>query len=245
MFDDVTDVYEAMIDWNVRLGTEEPFYRGLFSAVGARRVLDVACGTGRHAAMFHSWGLEVEGTDISRRMIARAREKFDEPPGLQWTVRGFDEPVRPSVPFDAAICVGNSLALACDTTMVERVVENMLAAVRQNGLIVVHVLNLWRLPDGPCQWQKCKSARLEQGEVLIIKGVHRAGTVGYVDLIVTQLDAPVGMWNESVPFLGIEAGELERIMLEGGASNVKVFGNYGNQPYEREKSVDLIVIAEK
>ncbi|MGM0489664.1 MAG: class I SAM-dependent DNA methyltransferase [Planctomycetota bacterium] len=245
MFDDVTDVYEAMIDWNIRLDHEKPFYGGLFAGVNAQRVLDVACGTGRHAAMFHSWGLQVEGADISPQMIARARAKFGEPRGLRWVVRGFEEPVQVETPFDAAICVGNSLALADDMAAVEKVLRNMFTAVRQSGLVILHVVNLWRLTDGPCHWQKCKIATLEQGDVLIIKGVHRSRCTGYVDLIVTQLDAPVGMWNESLPFLGLEAAEVERIARRAGASSVQFLGGYNNEAYDREKSVDLIVVAEK
>ena len=76
MFDDLADVYEAMIDWPKRLAHEEPFYRRLFERLGARSVLDVACGTGRHAAMFHSWGLRVEGADLSPAMIDRARSQL-------------------------------------------------------------------------------------------------------------------------------------------------------------------------
>jgi len=89
-FDDLTDVYEAMIDWAKRLNAEAPFFRRLFEKHNVKRVADVACGTGRHAAMFHSWGLEVEGSDISPNMIDRARETFREPAGLRWAVRGFD-----------------------------------------------------------------------------------------------------------------------------------------------------------
>ena len=89
-FDDLTDVYEAMIDWPKRLNAEAPFFRRLFEKHNVKRVADVACGTGRHAAMFHSWGLEVEGSDISPNMIDRARETFREPAGLRWAVRGFD-----------------------------------------------------------------------------------------------------------------------------------------------------------
>lgn len=245
MFDDVTDVYEAMVDWNTRLDNEKPFYKNLFAGAGARRVLDVACGTGRHAAMFHSWGLHVEGADISPQMIARARAKIGEPPGLSWVVRGYEEPLQPEQPFDAAICVGNSLALAPDTAGVETVVRNMLGAIRQGGLVILHVVNLWRLPDGPCHWQKCKSASLEHGDVLIIKGVHRVGPRGYLDLIVTQLDSPAGMWNQSLPFLGLAAEELERIAGRAGVSNVRFFGGYNDQSYDRDRSVDLIVVAEK
>ena len=59
-------------------------------------MIDVACGTGHHAAMFHSWGLRVEGADLSAAMIDRARAKFGLPQGLQWTVRGFDQPIEPA-----------------------------------------------------------------------------------------------------------------------------------------------------
>ena len=119
-------------------------------------MIDVACGTGHHAAMFHSWGLRVEGADLSPAMIDRAKAKFGQPQGLRWTVRAFDQPIEPAEPFDVAVCVGNSLALAPDMATVERAIRQMLAAVREGGAIVVQVLNLWRLPDGPCVWQKCR-----------------------------------------------------------------------------------------
>ena len=76
VFDDLTDVYEAMIDWPKRLANEGPFYRRCFERVGVRCVADVACGTGHHAAMFHSWNLRVEGSDLSPRMIEPAPEPF-------------------------------------------------------------------------------------------------------------------------------------------------------------------------
>jgi hypothetical protein len=121
----------------------------------------------------------------------------------------------------------------------------MLDAIRSGGVAVLHVLNLWRLPDGPCQWQKCKRATLERGDVLITKGVHRSGSRGYMNLIVASLDASTQMQTESVPFLGIEAATLDGMVRKAGASAVQVFGNYQEQLYERDSSVDLIVVAEK
>ena len=173
------------------------------------------------------------------------RTNFDEPFGLRWVVRGFDQPVQPEQPFDAAICVGNSLALAPDMATVERAVHEMLAAVRKGGVMMLHVLNLWHLLDGPCHWQKCKRATLERGDVLIVKGVHRSGSGGYMDLIVAPVDVPTDMQSESVAFFGIEAEELEQIARRGGASKVELLGNYNHEPYDRQRSVDLIVIAEK
>ena len=283
MFDDLTDIYEAMIDWPKRLANEGPFYRRWFERVGVQSVVDVACGTGRHAAMFHSWGMsEATGADISPNMIHRARTTFGEPAGLRWVVRGFDEPIAAAKPFDAAICVGNSLALAPDPATVQRAIGQMLAAVRTaeekatgGGILIVQVLNLWCLPDGPCHWQKCQRATLPQGEVLILKGVHRCGSRGYVDLIVAGLGeekgtgpicaqhrAPTAGWSgrsgkwglspflrllhsESVPLLGLEAAELEHVARAAGAAEVAFFGGYQDQPYDRRKSTDLIMVARK
>ena len=39
-FDDLAEVYEAMVDWNRRLSNEEPFYRQVFARMGTRQVLD-------------------------------------------------------------------------------------------------------------------------------------------------------------------------------------------------------------
>jgi SAM-dependent methyltransferase len=243
IFQDLTDVYEAMIDWPKRLANESPFYRRLFERIGAKRILDVACGTGRHAAMFHSWGLEVEAADVSPNMLQRARATFGQPAGLGWVTRGFDQPAAPEA-FDVAVCVGNSLALAADSSMVRRAVQSMLAAVRSGGVMVIQVLNLWHLPDGPCQWQKCKRVVLPQGEALITKGVHRSGSRGYVDLVATDLER-VAMRTESVQFLGFEAEEMEHTLRQAGACQVTALGGYQDQPYDRQASVDLMIVAEK
>jgi SAM-dependent methyltransferase len=251
-FEDFTDAYEAMIDWPRRLANEEGFYRRLFEQVAARRVLDAACGTGRHAALFHSWGLAVEGADLSPAMIERCRRQFGESQGLSWAVRGFDQPHPEAAGFDAAICTGNSLALAGSREVAAEAVRAMVHAVRPGGALAIQVLNLWRLADGPANWQKCVRAALPEGDCLIVKGVRRTGQSGYVDLIVARLASPAPispttphMRSECVPFLGFEAGELERMLAEAGAVRVELFGSYQRQPYDRERSVDLIAVGQR
>ncbi len=245
LFTDLTDVYEAMIDWPKRLANEEPFYRRWFERVGVRSVLDAACGTGRHAAMFHGWGLRVEGADLSEGMIRRARASFGEPERLRWVVRGFDQPVATAEPFDAVVCVGNSLALAPEMATVRQALGQMLGAVRRRGIVVVQVLNLWHLADGPCLWQKCRRAALPQGEMLILKGVRRCGTRGYVDLVLVESPGGGLAHCESVPFLGLEPADLEQAARDAGAASVDFFGGYRDQPYDRQESVDLVMLASK
>jgi SAM-dependent methyltransferase len=244
-FNQLTDIHEAMIDWPKRLAAEGPFYRHWFQHAGVKRVVDTACGTGHHAAMFHDWGLEVEGADLSPAMIQRARAAFGEPPGLRWAVRGFDEPIPAAGSWDAVVCVGNSLALAGDAATVRTAIARMMEALRPGGVLLVQVLNLWRLPDGPCVWQKCHRTRLPQGDVLILKGVHRCGGHGYVELAVADPGGGPLLAHESPRFLGLESGDLEAMALQAGASEVQLFGGYAKQPYDQNASVDLVMVGRR
>lgn len=234
-----------MIDWPRRLANDAPFFRRLFEEIGARRVADVACGTGHHAAMFHSWGMGVEAADISSSMIDRARRSFGEPDGLSWSVRSFDQPILVDEPLDVVTCLGNSLALAGDRTIAERAVASMHDAIRPGGLVVLHVLNVWRLPDGPCVWQKCVRTALPQGESLITKGVQRVGDRAFVHLVVAPLDAPSEFRSESVAFLALTEEDLDTFARSAGATNVQTFGSQKSEPFNNESSVDLIVVANK
>ena len=121
----------------------------------------------------------------------------------------------------------------------------MLTAVQPGGVVVVHVLNLWRLPDGPCLWQKCVRTQRDDLPGVIAKGVHRHGTTGYVDLLVTRLAAEPTLQGESIRFLGFEAAVLEQWAREAGADKVVVHGGYRDEPYDRDTSVDLIVVAQR
>ncbi len=242
-FNDLAEIYEAMVDWNKRLSNEEPFYRQLFASVDVKRVLDVACGVGHHAARFHAWGHDVEAADISSVMLARAKARAGEPAGLKWVQRSYDRSAGENV-FDVAICVGNSLALADDEATMDRAVGAMLSAVRPGGAVVVHVLNIWRLADGPCAWQKCGRMKFAGRDVLVLKGVHRCGDRAYVEVIMMDPEGAV-LKNESPRLLGVEAGQLGEMARRHGAGEIELYGGYKSQAYDRASSEDIIVVARK
>jgi SAM-dependent methyltransferase len=165
---------------------------------------------------------------------------------MRWCVRRFDRPVDTPGQFDLAICIGNSLALAADLDQASAGVAQMLRAVRPGGAVVVQVVNLWRFPDGPCFWQKSVRATLPRGPGLIIKGTHRAGSRGFVELLVADLDAdPPQLKSRATAFIGLETAHLGLIARQAGAAAVQFFGGYRSQPYDPTSSEDLIMLASK
>lgn len=74
--------------------------------VPAMRILDVACGIGRHGAALARRGMRVVGLDYSARLLAQARARAPELELVRGDMR--------SLPFaagsfDAAVCLFNSL----------------------------------------------------------------------------------------------------------------------------------------
>ncbi|MDY7040920.1 MAG: class I SAM-dependent methyltransferase, partial [Chloroflexota bacterium] len=74
LYDPFSSDYDRFVNWKERLAYELPFIERQLTAVGARRVLDAACGTGMHAIALAQRGYEVIGADLSAGMIERARE---------------------------------------------------------------------------------------------------------------------------------------------------------------------------
>ena len=113
-FEDLANCYEAMIDWPKRLAHEAPFYRRCSSPVRparARRGL-------RHRSprgIVSFLGITGRRGRHQRVDAGACARNFGQPAGLQWTRRGYSDPMRnPTGLFDVVVCVGNSLALAPD-----------------------------------------------------------------------------------------------------------------------------------
>jgi SAM-dependent methyltransferase len=100
------------------------------------RVLDCACGTGVLAVGLALAGFEVSASDISPEMIERTRA-LAAARGVQVRaeVRGWNE-LRGG-PYDAVLCVGNSLTHAEGRRGRRAALEGMVRVLRPGGLLVL------------------------------------------------------------------------------------------------------------
>jgi malonyl-CoA O-methyltransferase len=69
-------------DGNPLIGLEEPAVRAAVGEVRGLSVLDLGCGTGRHALWLAAAGATVTGVDFSEGMLAEARRKLSRLPDL-------------------------------------------------------------------------------------------------------------------------------------------------------------------
>jgi SAM-dependent methyltransferase len=72
------DGASAEMAWTDRTGAEVERALKILKPAGSERVLDLACGSGRHALELRRRGFEVVGSDISPELIEIARRTADE-----------------------------------------------------------------------------------------------------------------------------------------------------------------------
>ena len=94
-YDRWAEIYDG--EGNPLIALEEPEVDRLLGDVSGLDVVDVGCGTGRHALRLAARGASVVGVDFSDGMLARAREK-DGASDVRWIVH---DVTHPPLPLDA------------------------------------------------------------------------------------------------------------------------------------------------
>jgi len=102
-YDRWAEIYDA--EQNPLISLEEPQVDLLLGDVAELDIVDVGCGTGRHALRLAARGANVVGVDFSDGMLARARDKAGAS-GVQWVVHDVtDLPLPlPAGSFDRVLC---------------------------------------------------------------------------------------------------------------------------------------------
>jgi cyclopropane fatty-acyl-phospholipid synthase-like methyltransferase len=201
-------------------------------------ILDIGCGTGRHAIELAKRGYQVTGVDISSGMLAEAEKAAREADvKINW-INADAVKFTSTELFDAAIslCEGAFSLLGRDDDPVERdltILRNIHAALKPRAQLILTVLN------------GCAMFRQYTQED-VVKG--RFDPLMIVETHSTEYDTPEGKKSllarehgyaptELVMLLGLASFKAEHIW--GGTA-----GNWGRRPIELDE-IEIMVIARK
>jgi SAM-dependent methyltransferase len=110
-----------------------------WTPLAGRRILDLACGPGRHAARLAELGARVTGFDLSLPLLARARQRA---PGQVDLVRGDMRalPFRDGA-FDLVVNLFTSFGYFADDAQHRRVLAESARTLRAGGHLVLDYFN--------------------------------------------------------------------------------------------------------
>lgn len=247
------DPYESFAErydlFDGEFGTYTPvlvdFYRELFARHEVRRVLDCACGTGKHLPLFHALGCEVIGSDISEAMLDRAREKLAGR-GLEIPLHQADYRELPqhfAHPFDAVTCLSSSILHMPDEAQVLCAFQSMHGVLRQGGILV--------LTQGTSDKQWREKPRFipainepDFTRLFVIDYVGEGARYHILDIYHSDEVRDLRVWSVEYPRIYLR-DDQERLLKAAGFASVTCYGSYRFDPYDIETSQRLIVVALK
>jgi SAM-dependent methyltransferase len=177
---DFYDIFYAEKPYHAEAATVAKLFGG---EPRGKRLLDLACGTGRHATEFGALGFEVTGLDLSSDMIRVARERTKAMSGI--TVRTGDMRALDfsSETFDCVTCLFDSIGYLLDNVSIRCALSEAHRVLKSGGTFVSE---FWHAPAMARGFDphRTRKFNLPGGEIVRISTttldpVHQTATVEY------------------------------------------------------------------
>lgn len=248
--------YDRFVNWPARLAFELPFLEAQIRVLGSdtpARVLDAACGTGMHAIALAQHGMLTAGADISAGMVAQAQANA-RAAGLDLTfeVVGFGELARtfavdPLYPFDALLCLGNSLPHLLSPQALAAALADFAACLRTGGLLVLQNRNFDSVLAGRERWMEPQAHRESEQEWIFLRFYDYLPD-DLIDFnILTLHRVKDGPWEQRLAtttrLRPLRHDDLLQALKAAGFASIQTYGSLKGEPYEPETSGNLVVTA--
>ena len=240
---------DGLVDWPARLESERPLLERVLAGAPSRRVLDLGCGSGRHARFLAERAYEVVGLDASERAIDLAQEE-PVPEGAQFILTDLGA-VERSVRghFGAALCIGNTLPYLLSTESLSRMLIGLKRRLQPGAPLLLQTLNYDRLEVGVDSLLPTRLLAAEDGDLVVVRLAkpREDGIVLHTLTVLRYRPAaePVmellGTQRWQLP--GWRRSELETILEVARFEVREVFGDMRMAAWSPEGAPELVLVA--
>lgn len=213
------------------------FIRNLFENLSLKKdskLLDLACGKGRHSQIMHESGHTVTGADLSRNSIDYAKQ-FDSS-GLEFICHDMRE-VIPDRQFDVVFNLFTSFGYFDETSDNLRVISAIHEMLNPKGIFVLDFMNVHKVLDHLIEEEIKEIDGIEFHLTRRFNGKHIFKEIRFED------QGEQYFFTERVQALS--KSDFEHLLTENNFEILRTFGGFGLESFEEKTSDRLIIIAKK
>ncbi len=204
------------------------------------RILDLACGKGRHSLTLAQMGFEVVGADLAPNSISAAQEQAEKlgVKNVEFCVHDMRQAMETS-PFDAVFNLFTSFGYFDTLAENQAVCKALSTMLTPNGLLVIDFLNATKV----CANLNPAETIAREGVVFEIKRWHNDTHIyKQIEVLAAPDKTQIGIFTERVQALAKCDFEA---LLAADFDIIETFGSYHLTPFDQHTSERLILIAKK
>jgi len=198
------------------------------------KVMDLACGKGRHARMLHQEKLDVLGVDLSPNSISSAKEH--ETDHLSFDVHDMRE-VYPNNKFDAIFNLFTSFGYFDDESDNLKMLHSIHTMLNENGLLIIDFMNASKVIANLVEQEVKKVDNVSFSIQRSYDGKHIFKHISFQDIEENQ------QYIERVQ--AVLLSDFKRLLLKSNFKILRTFGDFDLNPFEEKNADRLIIIAQK
>ena len=198
------------------------------------KLIDIACGKGRHAKYFNKKGMDVVGVDLSQNSINTAKK--DENKNLQFSVHDMRENYQENS-FDVVTNLFTSFGYFEDNKDEQKAINEMANNLKKEGILIIDFMNAKKV-----------IANLVLNEQKTINNIQfdikRQVKDGFIlkDIRITD-GKKEQQFQEKVK--AITLADYSEFITNAGLKIIDIFGNYKLDNFDEKISDRLILICKK
>jgi SAM-dependent methyltransferase len=251
--------YDHFVNWDSRLAVELPFLEQTLQPLSGSsgqpiRVLDAACGTGMHAIALAKRGFVTAGADLSSEMVARGKVNAANA-GVQvnFETAGFGElasafQTNSLFPFDAVLCLGNSLPHLLSPTQLFAALKDFAACLRPGGMLIIQSRNFDAVLQAKERWMEPQSYRSDQREWVFLR-LYDYDPDGLISFhIITLFREENAGWQQRIHSTRLapqKAADVQAALSSTGFQSIRIFGSLAGTTFDPHTSGNLVLVAER
>lgn len=199
------------------------------------KILDLACGKGRHAYYLAEKGFEVVGVDLSKESIKYANTMY-QLPNLEFYEHNMLLPFRVNY-FDYIFNFFTSFGYFNSIKENEKVFESMHIGLKENGMILIDFMNTEKVVKNLIP----RETKEIDGYTFFIRRETKNGKI-YKNI---QIEKDDSIWIFKEEVQALMSHHFHTFLNNTGFSLVIEFGDYQLNPYNAKTSDRYILLAKK
>ena len=245
-FDYTPELYDLQINWQQRLSKEKELFEKIFAQKKVTNMLDIGCGTGRHAEFFSDYADSITAMDPSRDMINYAREHVIRSGKIKLVEGGFENlGTRVCQQFDLIVCLGNTLPILGNRRNVKLALKNTRKKLVAGGLAIFQFLNFEPKIMEKNRYYCPKILSKDDKKYIFMKHFEFGKINTRADFLITQLSSDDKIENFFVHtsyFCTLRKNLFLKMATNSGFKKIELLGTGGLGEFNKNTDISLYAL---